>query len=409
SSLANILEATGFDVQREYYLNDAGNQMDLFNLSLFARYKQYRGHDFPVPEGGYHGEYMVKLAEELGETFGSDLEDLDEDDQLDRLGQAGLEHIVKTLRNDLTEIRVNYDQWFSEKSLYENGQYATAMDILGEGHHITHREGAIWFISSILGDDKDKVLVRSTGAPTYFASDVAYHYNKLVERGFDCVINIWGADHQGHAPFMKAMVSALGIPQERLEILIYQLVTLKREGQTVRLSKRAGDLITLHDLVTEVGPDACRYFFLTRSPDSQMDFDLDLAKKETPENPVFYIQYAHARTSSILRLAKEHGLDYRDGQETLLVHEAEQNLIRKILLLPELMELMAVGRQPHHLPHYAHDLAASVHSFYEKCRVISNVPEDLQKTKARLKLVEATLVVLSKCLGLMSMSAPDQM
>lgn len=409
SALANILEATGFDVQREYYLNDAGNQMDLFNLSLLARYKQHTGQDSPIPEGGYHGEYMVKLAEELGETLGSELEDLDEDNQLTRLGQAGLERIVETLREDLTEIRVNYDQWFSEKSLFENGQYKTIMDILNEGCHITHREGAIWFTSSALGDDKDKVLVRSTGAPTYFASDVAYHYNKLVERGFDFVINVWGADHQGHAPFMKAMISALGIPQERLEILIYQLVTLKRGDQTVRLSKRAGDLITLHDLVTEVGPDACRYFFLTRSPDSQMDFDLDLAKKETPENPVFYIQYAHARTSSILRLAKEHGLDYRDGQETLLIDEAEQNLIRKILLLPEIIELMSNARQPHHLPHYAHDLATSVHSFYEKCRVMSNVPEDLPKTKARLKLVKASLVVLSKCLKLMSMSAPHRM
>ena len=409
SALANILEATGFDVQREYYLNDAGNQMEMFNRSLLARYKQHIGEAAELPKDGYRGEYMVELARKIAEANGAELEGLDADALLVRLSELGLERVIEALRNDLGEIRVQYDDWFSERSLYDNGQYKTVMGILDEGGYVAKHDGATWFTSSALGDDKDKVLVRSSGAPTYFASDVAYHYNKLVERGFDRVIDVWGADHQGHVPFMKAMVRALGIPQERVDLLIYQLVTLKRGEETVRLSKRAGDLVTIRELVDEVGADACRYFFLTRSPDSQMEFDLELAKKETPENPVFYIQYAHARTASIVRLAKEREIDYRDGDVALLTHEAELTLVRKMLLLPEIMQTMAEALQPHHLPHYSHDLATAVHGFYEKCRVVSSVPEDLPLTKARLKLVEAALLVLAKCLDLMSMSAPDRM
>ena len=409
SALANVLESQGFEVQREYYLNDAGNQMDLFNRSLLARYKQHVGREADLPGDGYQGAYVAELAREIAEAMGAELEGLDDDALLARLGGEGLERVVGALRDDLGEIRVHYDEWFSERSLYENGQYETAMRVLDDAGYVARRDGAAWFTSSALGDDKDKVLVRGTGAPTYFASDVAYHYDKLVERGFDRVIDVWGADHQGHAPFMKAVAAALGIAQERMALLIYQLVTLKRGEETVRLSKRAGDLITLRELVDEVGADACRYFFLTRSPDSQMEFDLELAKKETPENPVFYIQYAHARTASILRLAEERGIDYRDGEAALLTHEAELALVRKMLLLPDIMETMAAALQPHHLAHYAHDLAASLHGFYERCRVVSSLPEDLPLTKARLKLVEAARVVLAKCLDLMSMSAPDRM
>ncbi|MFQ5860220.1 MAG: DALR anticodon-binding domain-containing protein, partial [Dehalococcoidia bacterium] len=257
--------------------------------------------------------------------------------------------------------------------------------------------------------DKDNVLVRSTGAPTYFASDIAYHYNKFVERGFQRVINVWGADHQGHVPRMKAAVSALGIEPSRLTIIISQLVALRRGQEVVRASKRTGELVTLRELVEEVGPDACRYFFLARSPDAQMDFDLELAKKESEENPVYYVQYAHARIAGILRNAREQRLDWSQGDVVLLTHPSELALMRKMMLLPELVESMARNLEAHHLPHYALELATAFHWFYENCRVLSSNPEDREVGLARLKLVEACQIVLARALELMGMAAPEQM
>ena len=409
SALANLMEAAGYAVQREYYVNDAGNQMELFNKTLVARYKQAAGQQADIPEDGYQGDYMVELAGQLHDEFGGELEDTDDDALTSILGAAGLKRMLDRLKDDLGEIRVEYDEWFSEKSLYSGGQYDAGMAVLREGGLLTDRDGATWFKSSALGDEKDKVLIRSTGAPTYFASDVAYHYSKFVERGFDRVINVWGADHQGQVPFMRSMAVALGIEPDRLQLLLYQLVTLRRGEEVVRVSKRTGDLVTLKELVDEVGPDACRYFFLSRTPDSQMEFDLDLAKKETPENPVYYIQYAHARIASIIRLAQERGIDYADGDLSLLEQEEELALIRKMLLLPELVETMVRALEPHHLPHYAVDLATAFHSFYERHRVVSSEPADLPVTKARLRLMEATRTVLARCLRLMSMDAPETM
>ena len=274
---------------------------------------------------------------------------------------------------------------------------------------VAEHDGAVWFASTMLGDDKDKVLVRGNGIPTYFASDVAYHYNKFFDREFDRVINIWGADHQGHALFMRALIAALGLSEDRLTLIINQLVTLKRGGETVRLSKRAGDIITLREVIEEVGADACRYFFLSRAADSQMEFDLELAKEQSQENPVYYIQYAHARIASILRLAEERGLDYADGDVSLLTHEAELALIRKMLELPELIGMMANNLEAHHLPHYASDLATAFHWFYQNCRVVSGVDGEEEISKARLKLVDAARVALARCLSLMVMDAPEQM
>ena len=317
--------------------------------------------------------------------------------------------MLDSIREDMEELRVSYDVWFSEQGLYDGGQYKAAMTLLEQGGHLARKEGATWFKSTALGDDEDKVFVRSSGAPTYFATDVAYHYNKFLERHFDRVINVLGADHQGHVRFMKAVPPALGVSPERLDLIIYQLVTLKRGDEVVRLSKRTGDLVTLRELVEEVGPDACRYFFLSRSPGSQMEFDLELAKKESSENPVYYIQYAHARIASILRLAEERGIDHQDGDLSLLAHEAELALVRKMLELPDLVGMMARTLEPHHLPHYAVELATAFHWFYERCRVVSSAPEDIQITRARLKLVEAAKVVLARCLGLMAMEAPEEM
>ena len=409
SALANILEAAGYEVVREYYFNDAGSQMDRFNQSLYARYRQHFGRDAEMPSDGYQGRYLIDLAAALGSEQGDRFLSVPEEEAVRGLGELGLGKILESIRKDVAELGVSYDVWFSERSLYSDGQFETAMSLLRDSGYLIERDDATWFASTALGDDKDKVVVRSTGEPTYFATDVAYHYNKFFERDFERVIDVLGADHQGHVPFMKAVATALAVSPDRLDLVIHQLVTLKRGDETVRVSKRTGDLITLRELVEEVGVDACRYFFLYRSPESQMEFDLELAKKESSDNPVYYIQYAHARISSILRLAEERGIDYEDGDLSLLSHEGELALIRKMMALPELIEMMAHSLEPHHLPHYAVDLAAAFHWFYERCRVVSSDPEDLGITKARLKLVEAARIVLARSLTLMIMQAPDRM
>ena len=409
SALANILEAAGYEVVREYYFNDAGSQMDRFNQSLYARYLQHFGKDAEVPSDGYQGHYLIELATELGSEQGDRFLSVPEEEAVRELGELGLGRMLESIRTEVAQLGVSYDVWFSEKSLYSEGQFETAMSLLREKGYLAEREGATWFTSTAFGDDKDKVVVRSTGEPTYFATDVAYHYNKFFERKFDRVIDVLGADHQGHVPFMKAVATALAVSADRLDLVIHQLVTLRRGGEAVRVSKRTGDLVTLRELVEEVGVDACRYFFLHRSPESQMEFDLDLAKQESSDNPVYYIQYAHARISSILRLAQERGIDYQDGDLSLLNHEAELALIRKMMALPELIEMMARSLEPHHLPHYAVQLATAFHWFYERCRVVSSDPEDIAITKARLKLVEAVRVVLARCLSLMIMGAPEKM
>ncbi len=409
SALANVLEAAGYDVEREYYINDAGNQMDRFNESLYARYQQLHGKQTEIPPDGYVGEYMVELARELRAEQGDRFADAPESDAIREMGEIGLRKMLDAIRIDLEALRVRFDVWFSERSLYERGQYERGLELLREQGNLVERDGATWFAWVEAGEDKDAVVVRSNGAPTYFASDVAYHYNKFVERGFDHVINVWGADHQGHVARMKAVVSALGIPPERLTLMINQLVTLRRGEEVVRLSKRSGDIVTLRELVDEVGPDGCRFFFLSRSPESQMEFDLELAKRESSENPVYYVQYAHARIVSILSLAREGEIEYEGGDLSLLTHEAELALIRKMLLLPEVVEMMARSLEPHHLPHYAVELATAFHWFYQKCRVVSGVEGEEAISRARLKLVDAARIALARCLGLMTMEAPDQM
>ncbi len=409
SALANILDAAGYDVEREYYFNDAGNQMNRFYLSLYARYQQLFGRDAELPPDGYQGEYMVEMAREVKTEKGDSFLDLPESDAIREIGRIGLDKIMGAIREDVASLRVRFDVWFNEASLYTDGRYERAMELLKDNDFLTEHEGAVWFASTDLGEDKDAVLVRSNGTPTYFAADVAYHYNKFVERGFDQVIDVWGADHQGHVARTKAATAALGVPPGRLTIVIHQMVTLKRGDEIVRLSKRSGDIITLRELVGEVGADACRFFFLSRSPDSQMEFDLELAMKQSSENPVYYVQYAHARIASILRLAQERGIDYSDGDISLITHKAELALIRKMLLLPEMIETMARSLEPHHLPHYAVELATAFHWFYQNCRVVSSVEGEENITKARLKLAEAARLVLARCLELMVMEAPDQM
>jgi arginyl-tRNA synthetase len=406
STLANLLSAAGYDVEKEYYFNDAGSQMNAFNQSLYARYLQCLGTEAEMPSDGYVGSYMIDLAKEIITQEGGRFLTLPEPEAVSQLGKIGLEKIMKQIKEELNLLGVTFDVWFTEKSLYDNGQYETVMSLLRDRNYIAEKDGAIWFVSTSLGEDKDNVVVRSNGSPTYFATDIAYHYNKFLERRFDRVIDIWGADHQGHVQRLKAAVSALGVDPERLELIIHQMVTLRRGGELVRVSKRSGDIITLRELLDEVGSDACRFFFLGRSASSQMDFDLELAKKESTENPVYYVQYAHARIASILRLAQERKINYSDGDVSLITTEPELALVRKLLLLPELVETIAHTLEPHHLPHYAQDLATVFHSFYKECRVVS---QNKALTKARLKLVEATKIILAKTLHLMGMTAPERM
>ena len=409
STLANILEAAGHRVQREYYVNDAGTQIDQFNRSLYVRYLQACGRPVDFPEEGYPGSYLVDLAGEVRSEHGDRLLALPEADAIAEIGEIGLGRMLDSIRADVELLRVRYDAWFSERSLYRDGLHDRTMEILSSNGHLTEREGAVWLASEALGDDRDNVLVRRTGAPTYFASDIAYHYNKLVERGFDRVIDVWGSDHQGHVARMKAAAAALGVDPDRLTMLVYQVVTLKRGDQVVKLSKRSGDIVTMRELVEEVGSDACRFFFLSRSAESQMEFDLELAKEQSADNPVYYVQYAHARIAGIVRLAEERGVRFADGDLSLLTHEAELALIRKMLVLPELVETMAATLEPHHLPHYAQELATAFHWFYQRCRVVSGVEGEEETTKARLKLVDAARIALARCLDLMGMDAPDRM
>ncbi|UCD10249.1 MAG: arginine--tRNA ligase [Dehalococcoidales bacterium] len=405
-ALSSVLAAAGYEVEREYYFNDAGTQMELFNQTLFARYLQYHGKDVEIPVDGYVGGYMVELAEEISGEIGDKFLKIPELEAILQIGEIGLAKVMAQIKEELQMLRVDFDVWFTEKSLYDDGQFDKVMTLLEQKQYLMQKDGAIWFISTALGEDKDNVVVRSSGTPTYFATDIAYHYNKLIERKFDKVIDIWGADHQGHVQRLKVAVDALGGDPEKLEIIIHQLVTLKRGGELVRISKRSGDIITLREIIEEVGTDACRFFFLARSANSQMDFDLELAKKESSENPVYYVQYAHARIASILRLAKEKGIDYSDGDVSLVTTEPELTLIRKLIQLPELIEMAARNLEPHHLTYYAQDLATVFHSFYKQCRVIS---DDEELTKARLKLVEAAKIVLAKTLHLMGMTAPESM
>ncbi|MCL4543683.1 MAG: arginine--tRNA ligase [Chloroflexi bacterium] len=403
-SLANVLSHAGYRVEREYYVNDAGSRMEAFYATLYARYLQQLGVEAALPSDGYAGEYMVELAREIVAEHGRNYLEMPRDEALPLLGKLGTDMMVARIRADLERMNVRFDRWFSEQSLYDDGLIESTIAQLRDRGYVVEREGAVWFASTAMGEDKDNVLVRSNGTPTYFAADAAYHYDKFVLRGYDRVIDVWGADHQGHVPRMKNIAGGVGVDPERLVVILYQLVSLKRGGKPVRMSKRTGDIITLDEVLEEVGSDAVRFFLLARSPEAMMDFDLDLAKEQSNENPVYYVQYAHARIASILRYAGE--VDFSDGDVSLLVSQAEQDLIRKMLMLPELVEIAATTLAPHHLPHYAQEIAAVFHSFYKQCRVVS---EDEGLTKARLKLVSACKIVLGNTLGLMGVNAPEQM
>ncbi len=409
--VANLLEAAGYQVQREFYVNDAGSQMEKFGESLYVRYCELLGHQAGgIPEGGYQGAYLVDWARQLVEEEGDRYLALPRAEAVALLRDIGLNRFVMgSIRDDCERLGIHYDRWFSERSLYEEGVFETIMNLLRQGDHLFVADGAVWFNATALEGDKDEVLIRSTGQPGYFASDIAYHYDKFVRRGFDWVIDVWGADHQGHVPRMKAMMRALGLDPARLTLLIYQLVTILERGEQMRLSKRAGTLVPLKEILDDIGPDAFRFHLAARAADSQMDLDLDLARQQSEENPVYYVQYGHARIASILRYAEEQGHSDEGADLSLLTHPAELALIRKMLELPEVIALAAENLAPHHLPHYAQDLAATFHAFYRDCRVVSSDPADAQLSKARLRLVKAAKLVLARTLKLIGVGAPERM
>ncbi|WP_227762631.1 arginine--tRNA ligase [Zhaonella formicivorans] len=407
-TIASLLSAAGFDVTREYYINDAGNQIENFGLSLEARYLQALGQDVPFPEEGYHGEDLIATVQGFIKEHGEKYLESDPQERRGVLVQYALHEKLSHIRNVLAEFGVNYDVWFSEKSLHDSGAVARVIEELRSKGYIYEKDGALWFKTTEFGDEKDEVVVRANGVPTYFAADIAYHLNKF-ERGFEWVINLWGADHHGHVARMKGAVKALGYNPDRLDVVLMQLVRLFSGGELVRMSKRTGQYVTLSELMEEVGRDAARYFFVMRSADSHLDFDLDLAKSQSAENPVFYVQYAHARICSILRQAKEAGVTVPalgEANPELLQDPSELELLRKIADFPGLIAGAAVALEPHRLTRYAHELAGLFHSFYTNCRVLNIEPE---LSAARLQLVEATRITLNNLLNLIGVSAPERM
>jgi arginyl-tRNA synthetase len=414
-TLASVLQAAGYEVEREYYVNDAGTQTDTFAETLYARYQQEFGRNVDIPKDGYPGEYMVELAKSIKETLGDSLLGPEGSNAPAEIQEVGIKLMVDNIRQSLTGLGVNYDAWFSERSLFEpEGTYVTTLGVLRENGQLAEREGAIWFTSSELGEDKDNVLVRSNGKPTYYASDIAYHYDKFIRRGFNLVIDVWGADHHGHVSRLKTATKAIGANPDALHILLYQLVVLKRGGETVRLSKRGGEIITIDELVEEVGADATRFFFLMRSPGAQMEFDIDLAVKQSSENPVFYVQYAHARLAQILARAAEQGIDASTGDVSLLTQPHELSLVREMMQLVDVIETCAESFEVQQLPHYAMSLATAFHAFNDAFRQSNDsslkvITDDVELTKARLQLVKAAKIALARVLDLMGVSAPERM
>ena len=362
--LASVLGAAGYEVQREYYVNDAGTQAGVFGETLYARYQQALGRTVEIPSDGYPGEYMVELATDVQAKHGDAFLKSQGEPPPPELNDLGIQLLVERIRATLEQFGVSYDAWYSERDLYgEDGPFERSVAILREAGHLVDRDGALWFASSGLGEEKDNVVIRSDGRPTYYASDIGYHFEKFAEREFALVIDVWGADHHGHVSRLKTALDAVCGRGDDLHILLYQLVTLKRGGDVVRLSKRGGDFIELDELIEEVGTDAARFFFAMRAPSAQMEFDIDLAIKESRENPVYYVQYAHARLASILARATGQGLTSADGDVSLLTQPHEFALVREMLRLSEVIENVATSFEQHHLPHYATSLATAFHAF----------------------------------------------
>ena len=407
-ALARILKKAGYDLKTEYYVNDVGNQMNILGRSTWLRYLELLGNDADFPEDHYRGEYIKDIAQMAIDQHGKKFFDKPEGECVPFFKELAKDNILEGIKKDLSNFRVTFDNWFSEQSLYENNSVEGAIEWLRNEGHVYDKDGAVWLKSSAFDDDKDRVIVKKTGEKTYFCSDIAYHQNKI-KRGFKKLINLMGADHHGYVPRMEAVLQAMGYDKNIFKILLIQFVSLLRGGEKVAMSTRSGEFETLSDVVNEVGVDAARYYFLMRSSDAHLDFDLELAKQETSENPVFYIQYAHARICSIFRGAEEKGIQFPGNGSndlSLLVEEEEFSIIKAILAFPEVVEKSALALEVHRISHYLLDLVSRFHGYYSRHRVIS---DDVPLTLARLYLLDGLRITIRNGFDLMGISVPEKM
>jgi arginyl-tRNA synthetase len=412
-TLASILSKAGYDVYREFYVNDAGNQVDLFGKSIEARYLQIcLGEDaVEFPDDGYHGDDIKELAKIIYDAHGKEYLDAEPEDRRKAFVEFALPHNIELMKKHLERYRIKFDNWFLESSLHKSGYVAETVKLLEDNGYTYEKDGALWLRNTDLGADKDEVLRRANGFYTYYAVDIAYHRNKFIERGFDRVIDVWGADHHGHAIRFKATMAGakcLGINGDDLDFLIMQMVRLTRGGETIKVSKRTGKALTLNDLLDEISCDACRFFFNAR-PDTHLEFDLDLAVRQDSDNPVYYVQYAHARICSLIAALAEEGNTVKHMSEidvSKLSTEPEQELIKQLSILPEEIKLAARDYDPSKINRYIVDLAAKFHRFYNACRIKGEEPELLN---ARLKLADSVRIVLRECLALLGLTAPEKM
>lgn len=404
-TLSNVLSAAGYDVTREYYINDAGKQIENLAHSIEARYNQALGLDAELPEDGYYGKDIIAIGKDLAEKH-PEIKDEAEEERIKTFRKLGLDYEMEKLKQDLADFNIHFDNWFSETSLYETNKISAVLDKMTELGYTYEQDGATWLKTTEFGDDKDRVLIKQDGTYTYFLPDIAYHYDK-VDRGFDKLINLFGADHHGYINRLKASLETFGVDSKRLEIQIMQMVRLLQDGVEVKMSKRTGNAITLRDIMDEVGIDAARYFLTMRSPDTHFDFDMELAKKESQDNPVYYAQYAHARISSIIRQAEEKGITIDQNVDlSLITHEKAFDLLKKIAEFEPTIVSAAESRSPHRITNYIQDLAAQFHKFYNAEKVLT---DDAEKTKAHLALIEAARITLRNALALVGVSAPESM
>lgn len=413
-ALANILKAVGYHVSREYYINDAGNQMELLGKSVYTRYLQLLGKDVSFPSDFYQGEYIHEIAQQIVSKYDNRYEQTEASEAIPFFTSFAIDAILKGIQRDLDAFDTHFDHWFSEQTLFQEKTVERAIDTLEARGYINKHEGHLWFKSTLFGDDKDRVVIRNNGVPTYFASDIAYHLNKL-ERGFDKVINIWGADHHGYIPRIKAAIKAFGNNQDVIQVILVQLVNLLRDGTPVAMSTRSGTFVTLREVINEVGKDAVKYIFLTRRSDAHLDFDLEVAKKQSDENPVYYIQYAHARICNIIKFADDQGIALPQSDDVDLNRLAltkEMNLIKQLSSYPEMIESCALSLEPHRVTIYLNELVSNFHRYYHLGKLEGQhrvVNEDVKLSQARLWLVNTIRIVIKNGLALLGVSAPEKM
>jgi len=407
-AIVNLLRKAGYSVTAEYYINDAGRQVRLFGESVFARYKELLGIPYPLPEEGYKGDYITEIASEILNSIGPRYKDSTFEEVADFFIKTSVNMMIKRINEDLSLFGVFFDIYQSEAELYSSGEVQRTIDELRSRGYIYEKDGALWFASSRFGDDKDRVIKKSDGDYTYFTSDIAYH-KKKIDRGYDLLINIWGADHHGYIPRLKAVLKALDYPEDRLKIYLVQMVNLLRDGRPIQMSKRAGEFVTLREIIDEVGADSTKFIFLTRRPDSHLDFDIEVAKRESLENPVYYVQYAHARMMSLFRHAMHQGIETNSLEEArleLLGLEEEGFLLRKLIQYPLVLEGSLKALEPHRITFYLQELAGLFHSYYNKYRFIT---EDRELSRARLCLAKITGMILKDGLQLLGVNAPERM